>query len=88
VTRSDRDKLLTLMREELYAVQASVSPFGTPQAALVGVVVSNEFEVFFDTLASSRKTNNLRQNTAAALVVGPAASTVEVMLTVQMVRRS
>ena len=69
MTRSDRDKLLTFMRQELYAVQASVSTLGTPQAALVGVVVSDEFEVFFDTLISSRKTTNLRQNAAAALVL-------------------
>jgi len=65
------------MRQELYAVQASVSTLGTPQAALVGVVVSDEFEVFFDTLISSRKTTNLRQNAAAALVLSPAASAAE-----------
>jgi hypothetical protein len=62
------------MRQELYAVQASVSALGAPQAALVGVVVSDTFEVFFDTLAGSRKTINLRQNSAAALVIGIAAS--------------
>jgi hypothetical protein len=74
VTSENRDKLLTFMRQELYAVQASVSPRGVPQAAIVGVVVSDKFEVFFDTLASSRKTNNLRQNSLTALVIGPAAS--------------
>ena len=74
MTRADRDKLLTFMRQELYAVQASVSVLGAPQAAIVGIVVSDTFEVFFDTLVSSRKTINLRQNSAAALVIGPAAS--------------
>jgi len=62
------------MRQELYAVQASVSALGAPQAAIVGVIVSDKLEVFFDTLANSRKTVNLRQNSAAALVIGPAAS--------------
>lgn len=62
------------MRQELYAVQASVSALGAPQAAIVGVIVSDKFEVFFDTLANSRKTVNLRQRSAAALVIGPAAS--------------
>ena len=52
--------LLTFMRQEPYAVQASVSALGAPQAAIVGVVVSANFEVFFDTLASSRKAVNLR----------------------------
>src|SRR4030095_10221876 len=47
------------------------------QAALVGVVVSETFEVFFDTLAGSRKTINLRQNSAAAMVIGIAASASE-----------
>lgn len=62
------------MRQEPYAVQASVTAHATPQAALVGVVVTNRFEVFFDTLAPSRKAVNLRQNSAAALVIGPAAA--------------
>ena len=62
------------MRQERYAVQASVSARGVPQAAIVGIVVSDKFEVFFDTLASSRKTNNLRQNSATALVIGPAVA--------------
>lgn len=74
MTRTARDTLLTFMRQELYAVQASVSALGAPQAAIVGVIVSDKFEVFFDTLATSRKTVNLRQNAAAALVIGPAAS--------------
>lgn len=62
------------MRQELYAVQASVSPLGAPQAALVGVVVSDTFELFFDTLAGSRKTTNLRHKPAAAIVIGSTAS--------------
>lgn len=65
------------MRQRLYAVQASVSTLGTPQAALVGVVVSDKFEVFFDTLAGSRKTINLRHNAAAALVLGSVAAVSE-----------
>ena len=62
------------MRQEPYAVQASVTAHATPQAALVGVVVTDRFEVFFDTLAGSRKAVNLRHNSAAALVIGPAAA--------------
>lgn len=69
-----RDTLLAFMRQEPYAVEASVSLAGVPQAALVGVVVSDQFEVFFDTLATSRKTANLRRHPVAALVLGPAAA--------------
>jgi pyridoxine/pyridoxamine 5'-phosphate oxidase len=74
VTEADREKLLMFMREEPYAVQASVATHGVPQAAVVGIVVTDRFEVFFDTLANARKAVNLRHNPAAALVIGPAAA--------------
>ena len=41
-----------------------------PQAAVVGIAVSDHFEIIFDTLASTRKAVNLRLNPKAALVVG------------------
>jgi general stress protein 26 len=65
-----RDALLGFMRLEKYAVQTSVSPSGRPQAAVVGVAVSDRFEIVFDALASSRKTSNLRANPAVAFVIG------------------
>jgi general stress protein 26 len=66
-----RDQLLAFMRQERYAVQASVAADGAPQAALVGVVVSDDFELFFDTLGTSRKAANVRRNPAVAFVLGP-----------------
>ncbi|MFN0105365.1 MAG: pyridoxamine 5'-phosphate oxidase family protein [Bryobacteraceae bacterium] len=68
----NRDELLAFMRKERYAVQASVSANGAPQASIVGIVVSDQFEVFFDTLSASRKSANLLRNPGAALVIGPA----------------
>ena len=65
-----RDALLQFMRSEKYAVQATVSPEGRPQAAVVGIAVSDRFEIVFDTLASSRKAPNLRANPAVAQVIG------------------
>lgn len=47
---------------------------GMPQAAIVGVVVTEQLEVFFDTLGSSRKAGNLRQRRHAAMVLGPAGA--------------
>ncbi|WP_292311882.1 pyridoxamine 5'-phosphate oxidase family protein [Mesorhizobium sp.] len=41
-----------------------------PQAAVVGIVVDDHFEIFFDTLATSRKCRNLRHNPRFALVIG------------------
>jgi len=74
---ADRRKILTFMRQERYAVQASVSARNTPQAALVGVAVSDRYEVIFDTLDTTRKTMNLRRHATAALVMGPAAADAE-----------
>jgi general stress protein 26 len=65
-----REALLEFMRSEKYAVQTSVSPGGVPQAAVVGIAVTDRLEVVFDTLASSRKAPNLRANPAIALVIG------------------
>jgi len=37
---------------------------------VVGVVISDRFEVFFDTLDQSRKAKNLRRNQKVAFVIG------------------
>lgn len=67
----DRARLLQLMRSQRYAVESTVTADGAPQSATVGVVVSDRFEVFFDTLGTSRKAANLRQHPRVALVFGP-----------------
>jgi general stress protein 26 len=58
------------MREHVLAVQSSVSHTGRPQAAVIGFVVTDAFEIFFDTDAGSRKVSNLRRNPGIALVIG------------------
>jgi len=51
-------------------VQASLSPGHVPQAALVGIVVTDAFELVFNTPRSTRKAHNLRVNPAVAFVIG------------------
>ena len=58
------------MREHRVAVEASVSVGGHAQAAVVGIAVTDRFEVVFDTLESTRKARNLRSNPRLALVIG------------------
>ena len=58
------------MREHRVAVEASVSVGGHAQAAVVGIAVTDRFEVVFDTLESTRKAGNLRSNPKLALVIG------------------
>jgi hypothetical protein len=65
-----RQELLDFLRQHELAVEASVSDIGAPQAALVHYVVSDDFEIIFDTRYSDRKAANLRRNPRVALVVG------------------
>jgi len=65
-----RAELLAFVRGERHAALASVAADGTPQAAVVGIVVTDDLEIFFDTLASTRKAANLRARRQAALVIG------------------
>lgn len=65
-----REQILEFMRAHRMAVQASVGSRSAPQAAAVGIAVTGAFEVFFDTLGTSRKMANLRANPRVALVIG------------------
>ena len=67
VTRSE---LLQFLRSHSLAVQSSVTTASASQSALVGIVVSDELEIFFDTLGTTRKAQNLRRNPKIAFVVG------------------
>lgn len=58
------------MRLHRLAVQTSVSGAGLPQAALVGFAVTDQLEIVFDTLQTTRKAQNLEKNRHVALVVG------------------
>ena len=64
--------LLDFLRAHRLAVEASVSPTGAAQAAVVGFAITDQFEIVFDTLVSTRKAQNLRQNPKIALVIGGA----------------
>jgi general stress protein 26 len=66
----DRLELLTFLRKHRLCVQATVAVEGGPQAAVVGYAVSEQLELIFDTLASTRKAQNLRRDARIAIVVG------------------
>jgi pyridoxine/pyridoxamine 5'-phosphate oxidase len=63
-------ELLSQLRKSRLAVLATVSPESKPESALVGFAVSDSFELIFDTLETTRKSNNLRLNPQIALVIG------------------
>ncbi|MBR1207912.1 MULTISPECIES: pyridoxamine 5'-phosphate oxidase family protein [unclassified Bradyrhizobium] len=64
-----RAELLGFLRMHRLAVVSTVHD-GAPQAAVVGIAVSDELEIIFDTLTTSRKYQNLRADPRAALVIG------------------
>ena len=47
-----------------------LSPQDTPRSALVGIGVTTELEIVFDTVSSSRKYGDLLANPAASFVIG------------------
>jgi len=66
----DRAQLVAFIRNHRFAVEASVAADGRPQAAVVGVACTDDLELVFDTLQSTRKYQNLRREPRVALVVG------------------
>ena len=75
---ADRTALVELLRRYRLAVVASVAEDGAPQAATVGIAVSDTLELVFDTLASTRKYRNLIRNPLVALVLGEGEVTIQV----------
>ena len=63
-------QLLSYMRAQPWAIEASVTPQGAPQAAVVGVAVTDRLELLFDTVTQSRKHQNLVKNPRVAFVIG------------------
>jgi pyridoxine/pyridoxamine 5'-phosphate oxidase len=66
----DREGLLSFLRRHRYAVQATNSTNGAPQAAVIGVATTDALELVFDTSVTSRKLRNLRRDSRIALVIG------------------
>ena len=66
----DRAYLYAFMKQQRSGVISSVSHDGVPQSALVGIAVTPELEVIFDTLSSTRKYSNLIERPACSFVIG------------------
>jgi general stress protein 26 len=62
--------VLEFVRTQRLAVLATTSEDGLPQAALMGIAVTADARIVFDTSKDSRKYQNLRKHRNVALVVG------------------
>jgi hypothetical protein len=78
-----RAELLRALRAERHATVASVSAEGAPRAAVVGVVVADDFEIFFDTLDVTHKATNLRARPRAAVVLGSVTADAQVTIQIE-----
>jgi general stress protein 26 len=63
-------EVFEFMNKERLAVLSTVAESGQPQAALMGMAVTPQLEIIFDTVKSSRKYPNLQKNPRVAWVVG------------------
>ena len=66
----DKSAVHQFLSRQTLGVVGSISPEGTAQAALVGISVTPELEIIFDTVSSSRKFRNLAANPRCSFVVG------------------
>jgi Pyridoxamine 5'-phosphate oxidase len=66
----DADGLYSFMRKQRYGVISSLSPSETPQSALVGIAITPQLNIIFDTVKTSRKYRNLTERPTCSLVVG------------------
>jgi pyridoxamine 5'-phosphate oxidase-like protein len=66
----DKSQIHEFLIEHRYAVISSLGPNQTPQSALIGIAVSPNLEIIFDTVKSSRKYPNLIASPRCSLVIG------------------
>lgn len=65
-----KDLVLQFLKKHKIGVIATSSPEGKPEAAVVGVAVTDDFEVIFNTYPHTRKYKNIEQNNSVAFVIG------------------
>src|SRR5271165_3142173 len=62
--------LFDFIHSQKLGVLGSLSPEGAPQSSLVGIAVTPDLEIIFDTVKSSRKYRNLTANPACSFSIG------------------
>ncbi|MFI5160984.1 MAG: pyridoxamine 5'-phosphate oxidase family protein [Sphingobacteriales bacterium] len=65
-----KDLVCNFIRQHQLAVVSTIGIDGKPESALVGIAVSGNLDIIFDTLKTSRKYSNILANHHVAIVVG------------------
>jgi hypothetical protein len=63
-------ELYSYLSRQRYGVVSSLAENGSPQSALVGIAISPQLEIIFDTVKNSRKYPNLIARPSCSLVIG------------------
>ena len=66
----DKLGIYAFMAGYRYGVVSSMAANGVPQSALVGIAITPELEIVFDTVNTSRKYKNLTERPSCSFVVG------------------
>lgn len=74
-TKQQLETALQFAQKERLAALSTVTPACQPQSALMGIAVTVDFEIVFDTVRTSRKYGNLSANPNVALVIGCSSET-------------
>jgi len=65
-----REFIYDFIKQHDLAVISTLSKDNKPESALIGIAVSKNLEIIFDTVKTPRKYQNLIQNPQVALVIG------------------
>ncbi len=65
-----KDLVYQFISKQKLGVVSTVNSENKPEAALVGIAISKNFEIIFDTIKTSRKYHNIMQNPKVAVVIG------------------
>jgi pyridoxine/pyridoxamine 5'-phosphate oxidase len=63
-------EIYRFLREHRLAVISTTGPAASPQAAVIGIAVTEALDIIFDTTTTSRKYANLCADPRVALVIG------------------
>jgi general stress protein 26 len=70
VSALTKAELCEFIARHRYGVVATTHADGSAECALVGIAVSTELEIYFDTIGDTRKGQNLRRDPRIAVVIG------------------
>jgi len=62
--------LHNFLAKQKLGVLGTIGPTGAPQSAMMGIAVTDKFEIVFDTVKQSRKYPNLIARPACSFVIG------------------